>query len=282
MPQRFDASAKYLVETYLADWLALSGRPSHGRTEIIEAELSTVTAAADKVLRVHDQPAWLLNLEAQAHRDPDLVPRLHLYSALLENRHGLRVRSLVVLLRREADHPDLTGEYQRQFDNEPPYLTFRYQVVRLWQWPVEALLNQGLGLVPLAPLSNVTEEALPNVIQAMSERFRREAPAEEVRKLWTATGILMGLRYSKELTRELSMRISGLEDSTFFEVIEEKGAVKAIQKMLLLQGQSRFGAPADAETTARIKAITDLSRLEELSKRLLQVSSWQELLAQPG
>ena len=43
-------------------------------------------------------------------------------------------------------------------------------------------------------------------------------------------------------------------------------------------GRKRFGEP-DAPTAAALQAITDLDRLEALSDRLLDVASWQELLA---
>jgi hypothetical protein len=60
MSHRYDASTKYLVQTRLADWLPLSGRTTTRAIEVIDADLATVTAAADRVLRVHDDPPWLL------------------------------------------------------------------------------------------------------------------------------------------------------------------------------------------------------------------------------
>jgi hypothetical protein len=45
----------------------------------------------------------------------------------------------------------------------------------------------------------------------------------------------------------------------------------------LRQGRKRFGPPDTATKTA-IEAITDLARLETLTERLLDVTSWQELL----
>jgi hypothetical protein len=48
----------------------------------------------------------------------------------------------------------------------------------------------------------------------------------------------------------------------------------------LLLGKKRFGPP-DEETTAALNAIADLPRLEDLTDRLLDVDSWQELLALP-
>jgi hypothetical protein len=43
-------------------------------------------------------------------------------------------------------------------------------------------------------------------------------------------------------------------------------------------GRKRFGE-ADETTRQRIEAIRDIDALEKLSERLLEVSSWDELLA---
>ena len=64
----------YLIETRLADWLPLCGLTTTAELEIINADLSTVTAAADRVLFVRDDPPWLLHLELVSSRDDDLLP----------------------------------------------------------------------------------------------------------------------------------------------------------------------------------------------------------------
>lgn len=155
MARPFDASLKDLVEQYPADWLRLVGQPTTAPIEVIDADLSTVTAATDKVIRVAEAEPWLLHLELQAGPDSGLPERLLLYNTLLRNRHRVRFRSVLVLLRRSADLRNLTGELQDQFPGEPPYLVFRYQCVRLWQIPVEAILEGGPGTLPLAPLVHV-------------------------------------------------------------------------------------------------------------------------------
>ena len=83
MPHPFDASIKHLVTEWLADWLPLSGRRADGPVEVIDADLSTVTAAADKVLHVRGRLPWLLHLELQSYRDPELAARIQFYNALL-------------------------------------------------------------------------------------------------------------------------------------------------------------------------------------------------------
>jgi hypothetical protein len=287
MSHPYDASTKYLVENRLADWLPLSGRVATGPVEIVSADLSTVTAAADRALRVHGDPPWLLHTELQSSRDPDLVSNAHLYNALLERQYGAPVQSLIVLLRRSADSPDLTGRLERRFAGEPPYLVFEYRVVRVWQMPPETFPKGGLGLVPLAPLSNVAEADLPALIEQMDERIRHEAAPEEAATLWTATGVIMGLRYARNQVAHLLRGIHGMKDSVTYQAIVEEGiekgiarGVQALQNLLLHLGLKNLG-PADESVERAIRAIKDLDRLNRMGDRLLDVSTWQELLSTP-
>lgn len=280
MPKQFDATLKDLAESYPIDWLTQLELPATGPVALVDADVSTVTAQADKVLRIGGPNPWLLHMELQASRDPDLATRLLRYNVLLYGRHALPVHTAVVLLRPEADDPGLTGVVSYQSPHGRGGLEFRYQVLRVWQRPAETFLVGGLGTIPLAPLSGVSQDALPGVIHRMEERLTREAPPADAAKLWAATYILMGLRYSAEFTDQLFHGVRTMEESTTYQAIIAKGqAVEAI-KILLRQGGKRFGPP-DALTRATIEAIADIDRLEQLTERLLDVSSWDELLATP-
>lgn len=280
MSHPYDASTKYLVQTRLADWLPLTGRTTNAAVEMVDADLATVTAAADRVLCVHENPPWLFHLELQSSRDRGLLPNLHVYNGLLERQHGLLVRTVVVLLRRSADSADLTGEYLRGFPGEPPYLVFRYQLVRLWELPATTFLNGGLGIVPLAPLSDIVEANLPGVIARMQERIGQEATPEEAGTLWTAADVLMGLRYPRNLVAQLLQGVHVMKESVTYQAIVEEGVIRGAHEFLLRQGRKKFGAP-DERTESTLRSITDLDRLNYLSERLLDVSTWAELLAVP-
>src|SRR5262249_19795497 len=62
----FDATLKDLVERYPADWPAQLGLSASGPVDLIDADLSTITTQADKLIRVNDPEPWLLHLELQA------------------------------------------------------------------------------------------------------------------------------------------------------------------------------------------------------------------------
>jgi hypothetical protein len=282
MPHRYDASTKYLLEVRLADWLPLSGRTTTAQLRIVDADVSTVTAAADRVLVVEEEEPWILHVEPQSGRDALLPARTQMYNTLIGWRHGLPVRSLIVLLRPAADGTELTGVFERRFPDESPYLVFHYQIVRLWQLPVERCLDGGLGLVPLAPLGAVTEAELPAVIGRMRQRIDQEATAEEAATLWTAADVLMGLRYSRELVGELLRGVQNMKESVTYQAIVEegveKGRLEATRQMLLDVGTERLGEPSE-DVERAIGRIADLERLRRLGRRLMHVATWQELLA---
>jgi hypothetical protein len=288
MSHPYDASTKYLVEARLADWLPLCGRKTAARAEIISADVGTVTAAADRVLRVFEDPAWLMHVELQASRGDLLLPNLAAYNTLLERRQGVLVRTVVVLLRRSADSPELTGLIQRGFPGEPPYLVFGYTVVRLWRLAAEVFLSGGLGILPLAPLSAVVKARLPAVIRRMDERIRAEATPDEAGTLWTATDVLMGLRYPRALVAQLLQGVQGMKESVTYQAIveegeakgEAKGKVEGRQEDILRLGRRRLGRPS-AAAQAALRDIQDPDHLARILDELYNASSWKELLATP-
>src|SRR5437764_10121853 len=105
----FDATLKDLVESYPQDWLTALGLTGPGPVATLNVDLSTVSAATDAVLALGDPPASLVTLDFQSGRDPELARRILVYNALLHQRFGVPVHSVVVLLRRVANDTGLDG-----------------------------------------------------------------------------------------------------------------------------------------------------------------------------
>ena len=289
----YDPTLKALVEAEPASWPVLFGH-AKAPTTVIDADIATVSGAADKVLRVSTDPPYLLHVEFVSGHDAASLPGvLVMRNSLLGNRHGLRVRSGVVLLRPESDSPQLTGAYKRAFPDESPYLTFRYAVVRVWQLAPEPLLRGGLGVLPLAPISGVTESQLPGIIKRMEQRLHGRRSRQQALLVWGAAYILLGLRYSPDLAAQLFRGVMSMrESSTYQAILQEglqkgqqeglrmglaEGAVVEARKLLRLLGERHFG-PADSQTVAALEGIDDLARLEDLCTRLPAMGSWRELL----
>jgi predicted transposase YdaD len=127
-------------------------------------------------------------------------------------------------------------------------------VVRLWEEDPETYLNAGISLVPLAPLTNVTKANLPGLIRRMEEKIEKE-PKPQPGKLWTATNVLMGLRYPKKLAvRLLKGKMQAMRESTTYQAIlqegRQEGRIEEARKFLLRLGTKQFGPPAATAVTA--------------------------------
>ena len=59
---------------------------------------------------------------------------------------------------------------------------------------------------------------------------------------------------------------------------EARGLVQGAQNAVLRLGKKRFG-PAPAGVEAAIQAVTDRDRLEQIADRVLDATSWDDLLA---
>ncbi len=284
----FDSSTRRLLSIDPASWLATLGLPATGPVRVVSSALSTVISDADTVYQVGDPAGYLAHVEMQSGRDRALPRRLLHYNVLLHHDRELPVRSVALLLRPEADGKELSGSYEVRLPGGPSHLDFRYDVVRVWTLDVESVLRGGLGVLPLAPLTNVTKTELPAIIGRMKDRLDREVSPGEAKDLWTASCILMGLKLTDEFVIQLLEGVGAMEESATYQAIIEKGVRKgrdleriaSKRETLLMLGDERFGEP-DAATLAAVESITDVGKVERLLKRLLHVDTWGELLG-PG
>jgi hypothetical protein len=289
MAKPFDVTLKHLLDKYPLDWLRLLGIEVSGPVESIDADLATVSAAADKVFRLPKPLNRLTHLERQSSYKGDLPDRLHLGNTVLHLRHGLPVQSVAVLLRREADGPAMTGVLQKRYAPGRKYLDFRYDVLRVWKLSFESILAAGLGTLPLAPLTDDAKPKLPSIIRKMERRLASESQSQDDASIWTATYVLMGLRYSTQIAHELLRGVRTMDDSVTYQEIVSKGLARGLAKgraegrleaareMLLKLGAKRLGRP-DKKTTKQIGAIDQFDQLEQLTERLFDAKSWKELL----
>ena len=106
---------------------------------------------------------------------------------------------------------------------------YNYRVIRLWGEDPEPYLTAGVNLVPLAPLANVAEPALPGLVERMAARINAE-PRPRSEKLWTATYLLMGLCYSEELVSRLLEGVHNMQESTTYQAILREGLKKGLEE----------------------------------------------------
>ncbi|QEH36075.1 hypothetical protein OJF2_46350 [Aquisphaera giovannonii] len=279
MSKPFDAILKEIFGEAPGPLLEVLLRRPVGPARVQSAELSTVTAEADSVIRVDEPEPWLAHVEFQTSYDASLPLRMLRYNALAHYRHRLPVLSIALLLAREADGPALSGHYGAAFPGAEPRLEFRYNVVRLWEWSAEEVIAAGPSAAPLATLADVTEQELPGVLQAISQTMGREIASDKFRKLWTATYILMGLKFPNELVDRLITGVEDMAESSTYLKILRQGGIQELKRTIKRLGRIKFGAIEPAHEAA-VDRVADLETLERLSERVLFANGWDELLGE--
>ena len=186
-PRPFDVTTRRLIDLDPAAWLRWAGLTVDGPVEVIDSEVSTVLAQVDKVLRINGPMPWIGHLELQTTYDRTLPRRVLGYLGLLLLQRELRVESTVFLLRPEADGQAISGHFEQPVPPGHTRILVEYRVIRVWERPVEELLGESLGLLPLAPLADLGTVSLPNVIARMDERVAADAPSDMIPDLWTST-----------------------------------------------------------------------------------------------
>lgn len=282
MPLLFDATMKELVGTQVSDYAAFLHLSDNLELTIINAELSTVSAATDVAIGLGEPLQSIVDLNFQSSADPELPNRVLLYSSVLRARYNVPVRSMTVLLRPKADHPSLTTE-NVYYEAGGTRLDFRFEVIRLWQQPAEVYLNAGLGVLPLAVLGALPEDvekkdSLRDIVERIESILHAKTSPENAARLMQSTLNLVGLRVPKDQVGTIFRGIKTMK-AAYDELLEE-GAIMNSHKLLLLLGRQRFGPPRP-EIESAIREITDLDRLERMASAILTVVDWKELLNTP-
>ena len=249
----------------------------------MNSDLSSVTAEADKVIRVEGPQPWLVHIELQAGYDRTLPRRLLRYNALLNVKHDLPVHTVAILLHPGADGPELTGVLRQQSPDGRCRLEFCYHLVRAWQWDTEAILAGGMGLLPLAPLSARELDQIPIIVERLKERVDPAAVTAEISELWTSAAVMARVGFPWELIKHCFGGITAMRESSTIQAFLEEGRVKGLaeeaRRIILRLGRKRLGA-VDETVEAKLDEIHDLKHLEDMIKRILIALSWDELFAQ--
>jgi hypothetical protein len=272
MPKPFDATLKDLIRQFPADWLTLVGETITETPEVLSADLSTVTASADTLIRLGNR---VIHIDLESGPDDDFASRMLQYNVLAYRLIGLPVRTVAVLLRPKAQSSNLVDvvEYEQT--------RFRFDIIRVWEHEAEEFLNGGLGLLPMAviarpPRGQTREASLPGVVEQIAQRAKKEAPPL-VADIVLSSFILAGLHVNQAILQGIYRRALGMIESVAFDIIMEDGAMRHTRKLIIRWAAPKLGKPTK-EQVERMNAILDLERLERILERVQKVKSWDSLL----
>src|SRR5262245_49473237 len=241
--------------------------------------------AADLVFGLGDPQREIVHLGFQAAADKDKGADVLVYNGLLYRQYRVPVHSILVLLRPQAAHSDVTGSIVYAARPGLGKMDFGFEVVRLWERSAETLLAGPLGAVPLAMLGALSAgtdlvQGLTGVAQRLLERLEREAEVPQKKLLLTAAFVLTGLRLKRNQALQVFAGVRAMRESDTFLAILDEGRETEARRLIRRLAKPTLGDP-DEPTVTRLEGITDIDRLERIFDRAMEARSWQDLLDTP-
>jgi hypothetical protein len=285
MAMTFDATLKDMGRDSPRGFLATFDQPPAGPVRLLNVDLSTVTALADLVLGLGEPLAEIIQFDFQSSAAAWKHADAMAYHALLFAHYHVPVHTVILLLRPAAAHSNMSGAIRYAPRPGRGSMDFSYEVVRLWEWPVDVLLAADLGVTPLAVLGRLPEglsleDGLAAVAGRVVERLLNEAPPEQAKKLLTDAFLLTGLRVRRDVAARIFRGVRAMQESDTYLAILDEGQEKFAKKAILAIGEERFG-PVEDSVRTQLNSIGDLERLERMHRRAVKAANWQEILATP-
>src|SRR5262249_44010258 len=153
----FDATLKDMGRESPQGFLTAFDRPPTLPVKLLNVDLSTVTASADLVLGLGDPLEEIVHMDFQASAAAWKHADAMAYHALLFAHYHVPVHTVIILLRPQAAHSNMSGSIRYAPRPGRGNMDFGYEIVRLWERPAEELLAAELGVVPLAMLGRLPD-----------------------------------------------------------------------------------------------------------------------------
>ncbi len=275
----FDNLCKLLSEKHpatFASWVL--GTPQTGVT-VLKTELSIEPIRADYVTFLQLQERILhLEFQTKLESTPPLPLRMLDYWVRLYRLYRLPITQVVVLLLPSTPETVIETVFNVETTRH------EYRVICLWQENPELFLNNQ-ALLPLAPLTATTQPQV--LLQQVVERVNQLEQRERL-EISAYTQILAGLKYEKDLIRNL-FREGVMRESVIYQEILAEGEQRGEQRerSLIVRQLTRRVGELPQEVREQIESL-DLEQLENLGEALLDfqaiadLKTWFNTLEQKG
>ncbi len=270
----FDNVCKFLAENFSSDFAGwLLGEPI-GLTKLSPTELFVQPIRADALILLESEQT-ILHIEFQTQPDSEIPCPMADYRLRVYRRYPQKQMHQVVIYLKPTASP-LVQENVFII----PRTRHEFEVIRLWEQPMEALLEFP-GLLPFVVLSRTEDKS--QTLRQVAQRIENLASQQEQSNVAAATSILAGLVLEKEVIRQI-LREEVMQESVIYQDIvaqaTAKGKAEGIQEgepSLVLRLLKRRIGEFDSQLEVRIRNLS-VAQLEELGEALLDFSTQDDLL----
>jgi predicted transposase YdaD len=267
----FDNTCKYLSETYPDRFVTWLFGTTPESVEVLKTELSIEPIRADFVAHLPEEQRLLqIEFQVKGETDPPLPLRMLDYWVRLHRSYRLPVTQFLVMLKYSSTAAEVENEFQLEGTRH------LYHVVRMWEQSPEPFL-QDTALLPLAVLC-AAEDSEQLLGQVAEEVSKIEEP-EQRQVISNCTQLLAGLRFKKDLIRQL---FSGgiMRESVIYQEILEEGREEGKRQealAIIMRQLVRRIRTLEPEREAQIRELAT-QELEELGEALLDFSEPADLV----
>jgi predicted transposase/invertase (TIGR01784 family) len=267
----FDNVSKFLIEQFPEDFATwLIGKPI-ALSELSPSELSLEPIRADALILLQSDDL-VLHCEFQTAPDPTMPFRMADYRLRVYRRFPNKRMVQVVIYLRETE-----SNLVRQTTFELDTLRHEFQVMRLWEQPIEPFL-QLPGLLPYAALAQTTDRV--STLRQVAQAIENIGDRTDQSNLAAATGIMAGLVLNQETIRRV-LRRELMQESVIYQELKEEARQEAKQSevnLILRQLARRLNQAIPPGSMAQIQSLS-FTQLEALGEALLEFTTLVDLEA---
>ena len=278
MENSYDATFKVLVDHSPGDWARYSFASTVELAAPVDTTLHATKEVVDRLIRVsHGGSDFILHVEFHAGHSGNAIPsRLFHYNAAVMKRYALTALSCVLILRKEADSPSISGGFVRSIEPFGDIHSFRYHPIRLWKEALDKFLISGSSLAVAGVLADFGERTLEEAGAAILRCIEAGGDPEVCDRLLNHAIALAGMRFNRSQAETIfGRKLSVLEKySTTVQYFIRRGEAR----LLLASVGPVFGAPPQ-DVIDKVNAATS-EKLLVWSTRLRTAQSWTELIAE--
>ncbi|MDJ0619085.1 MAG: DUF4351 domain-containing protein [Calothrix sp. MO_192.B10] len=275
----FDNVCKILAEKYPTEFVSWLLAEEPTKVKVLKTELSLEPIRADSVTFLQTENR-ILHIEFQTRTisNPPLPFRMLDYSVRLIRQYNVPVTQVIIFLQETDNEIAFIEEYINETTNH------RYRVIRMWEQD-SALFLDNPALLPLAPLTLTTSPR--GLLSQFAQSVAKILNMEVRQNIAAYTGILAGLRFEKNLIRQL-LREDVMQESVIYQDILQKGKQQGKEegkqqgkqeeacRFLIRLLNRRFGE-IDSSIIERIQGLST-EQLEILGEEFVDFSAISDLV----
>ena len=263
----FDNVCKLLAEKYPLDFARWLLPEEPREIKVLKTELSIEPIRADFLTFLQTENRILhIEFQTKATSKTPIPLRMLDYYVRLTRQYKVPVIQVVIFLQETNEKEVFIEAYSSETK------IHRYRVIRMWEQDSALFLNNP-GLLPLAPLTRTNSPQ--SLLSQVSENVAKISDRETQQDIAAYTEILAGLRFEKNLIRQL-LSEEIMQESVIYQDILQKCDKQGEQRTIIRQLNRRFIA-IDSSLLDRVRMLT-IEKLDDLAEELLDFSEISDLV----